>query len=130
MTKPPNSFHLERQFGYVVGGVFLAIGLWALWRARWPWPSAALRGGRLSPGRSRVVHAPALVRPRRAWMALAEALSFVSTRVILGLVFFVGIAPTGFVMRLFGWDPLARKQRAGGSLLGGLSAPPTEPEIL
>jgi hypothetical protein len=46
-------------------------------------------------------------------MALAEALGFVSTRVILGLVFFVVMTPLGWVMRRAGWDPLASRRRSG-----------------
>lgn len=56
----------------------------------------------------------ALIYPCRAWMALAEGLSFVSTRVILGAVFFLGVTPIGGIMRTFGWDPLMRRRRAPG----------------
>ena len=51
----------------------------------------------------------ALVFPNKAWMALAEVLSFVSTRVILAFVYFVIVTPIGFVKRLSGWDPLNRR---------------------
>jgi hypothetical protein len=112
-----SSLRLERQFGRVVGGVFLAIGVYALVRGRWfaavSWTLAVL--GFLLVAFS-VVYPRALTGPRRAWMALAEAMSFVSTRVILGLVFFLTVLPLGAVMRLFGWDPLARRRaRAGES---------------
>lgn len=50
-----------------------------------------------------------LVLPNRAWMLLAEGLSFVTTRVILALVFFLVITPIGLVKRLTGWDPLGRR---------------------
>ncbi len=116
MTKPPNLSHPERQFGCVVGGVLLALGLWTLWRRSWPLPlSATLASIGLLLVVLGLAYPRALVRPRQAWMALAEALNFVSTRVILAVVFFVGILPAGFVMRLFGWDPLGRQRSAGGS---------------
>ena len=54
-----------------------------------------------------------LVYPNRAWMLLAEALSFVTTRIVLGIVFFLVVTPIGLLKRLFGWDPLRR--RAGSS---------------
>jgi hypothetical protein len=57
----------------------------------------------------------ALVLPNKAWMALAEALSFVSTRIILAVVFFGIVTPIGFVKRLFGWDPLSRRAPASES---------------
>ena len=107
-------YRLERQFGWSVGAVFLAIGLWTMWRGRWPLVvgQALAAGGFLLVALGTV--APrALTHPRRAWMALAEALGFVSTRVILGLVFFVIITPLGLVMRRFGWDPLASRRPEG-----------------
>ena len=51
----------------------------------------------------------ALVWPNKAWLALAEALAFVTTRIILAFVFFGIVTPIGLVKRLFGWDPLHRR---------------------
>ncbi|MEQ1574349.1 MAG: SxtJ family membrane protein [Vicinamibacterales bacterium] len=100
----------ERQFGRVVGGVLFALGTWALWRSAWPFGvGAAVAGTGMTLVTLSVVYPAALVRPRRAWMLLAEGLSFVSTRIILGVVFFLVMVPLGFVMRATGWDPLARK---------------------
>jgi hypothetical protein len=107
----------ERQFGYAVGAVFLAAGLWTGWRGTLPiWLStvAATLGltlvllGWTVPG--------ALRQPRRRWMALAEGLSWVSTRCILAVVFFIVVAPLGLTMRLFGWDPLTLRRPGEGSL--------------
>ncbi|MDQ3665012.1 MAG: SxtJ family membrane protein [Acidobacteriota bacterium] len=56
-----------------------------------------------------------LVYPNRAWMLLAEALGYVSTRIILGLVFFFLVTPIGVVKRLLGWDPLHRRAGSGSS---------------
>jgi len=56
-----------------------------------------------------------LVYPNRAWMLLAEVLSYVSTRIILGFVFFFLVTPIGVVKRLFGWDPLHRRGGSGPS---------------
>lgn len=55
------------------------------------------------------VYPRALKVPNRAWMAMAESLSFVMTRVILAIVFFVVVTPIGVVKRLTGWDPLRRR---------------------
>jgi hypothetical protein len=57
----------------------------------------------------------ALVYPNKAWMMLAEGLSFVSTRIILAFVFFAIVTPIGFVKRLSGWDPLHRRAAAADS---------------
>lgn len=55
----------------------------------------------------------ALIYPNKAWMKLAEVLAFVSTKIILAIVFFLIVTPIGVVKRLTGWDPLYR--RAGSS---------------
>ena len=57
----------------------------------------------------------ALVLPNKAWMLLAEGLSFVTTRIILGAVFFLVVTPIGVVKRLMGWDPLSRRGARGAS---------------
>jgi hypothetical protein len=109
-------FRLERQFGWLVGGVFLLIGVWTGWRGTWPPPAswAASSLGVVLVGLALTVPR-ALVHPRRAWMALAEVLGFVSTRVILGAVFFLVMTPLGFVMRRVGWDPLGSRCPPGQS---------------
>ena len=40
---------------------------------------------------------------------IGEGLSFVTTRIILGIVFFLIVTPIGVVKRLSGWDPLERR---------------------
>ena len=50
-----------------------------------------------------------LVVPNRLWMGMAEAMGFVTTRLILGVVFFLFMTPVGLVRRLFGGDPLSRR---------------------
>jgi len=57
----------------------------------------------------------ALYWPNRGWMVLAEAMSFVSTRIVLGLVFFIAVTPIGLVKRLTGWDPLGRRGKPASS---------------
>lgn len=56
-----------------------------------------------------------LVLPNKAWMVFAEALSFVTTRIILAFVFFGIVTPIGVVKRRFGWDPLHRRAAPGDS---------------
>src|SRR5690606_3918217 len=56
------------------------------------------------------VAAPArLEAAHRAWMALARLLSRITTPVILALLYFGVITPTGLVVRAFGKSPLARR---------------------
>ena len=51
----------------------------------------------------------ALARPYKLWMSLAEALAFVSSRIILAIVFVFVVTPLGFIMRFTRWDPLQRR---------------------
>jgi hypothetical protein len=103
------TFRAEREFGLVVGSVFLLLGLWWLYRGKFanatyvvvPLGTLLLLFGLIWP---RV-----LVWPNRVWMLLAEGLSFVTTRIVLAAVFFLIVTPIGVVKRLSGWDPLSRR---------------------
>jgi thiol:disulfide interchange protein len=103
----------EKQFGVSVGLVLLAIAAWFAWRGR----GGVAVGGPAAIGGLLVAFGVAFPRalalPNRAWMALAEALSWVSIRVILGLLFFLVFAPLGAWRRARGWDPLNRRAPAG-----------------
>jgi hypothetical protein len=100
---------VEREFGLIVGGIFLLLSGWWIYRGKFhsvsqvtlPLGAVLVLLGLVFPR--------LLVYPNKAWMALAEVLSFVSTRVILAFVYFVIVTPIGFVKRLFGWDPLNRR---------------------
>ena len=103
------SFRTEREFGLIVGGVFLLLSGWWIYRGKFH----SVTQVTLPPGAALVllglVFPRALVLPNKAWMALAEVLSYVSTRIILAFVFFVIVTPIGVVKRLSGWDPLNRR---------------------
>jgi Saxitoxin biosynthesis operon protein SxtJ len=109
------SLRAEREFGLIVGGILLLLSLWWLYRGKFPrvshvtlivGPVLVLLG---------LVFPQALVLPNKIWMAFAEVLSFVTTRIILAFVFFVIVTPIGVVKRLFGWDPLHRRAAASES---------------
>jgi hypothetical protein len=99
----------EREFGLIVGGVLLLLSGWWLYRGKFPTlsPVTLPIGGLLVL--LGLIFPAALVWPNKAWMALAEVLSFVTTRIILAFVFFVIVTPIGVIKRLFGWDPLHRR---------------------
>ena len=105
-----------RKFGYVVGGLLLAIGLLLLlWRHR---PAA---GVALSvPGALLVllaVGAPSLLAaPHRAWLKFAHVLGAVNGFLFLSIVFFLILTPLGVVLRLFGRDELNRRGPAPDSM--------------
>lgn len=105
----PRSFRAEREFGLVVGAAFTLLGSWWLFRGKFfegarilvPLGVSLIVLGAISP---RI-----LVYPNKAWMKLAEGLSFVSTRIILAFVFFLVLTPIGLIKRAMGWDPLHRR---------------------
>jgi len=102
-------YQTERNFGLIVGGVFAALATWWLFRGKFhtvaPWfmglGAVLVITGLLLP--------KLLVLPNRLWMGLAEVLSFVMTRIILALVFFLLVTPLGFFRRLTGGDSLNRR---------------------
>lgn len=105
----------EREFGFIVGGVLVVLSAWWVYRGKFPRLSHVTLpiGGLLVL--LGLVFPAALSWPNKAWMALAEVLSFVTTRIILAFVFFVIVTPIGFIKRLFGWDPLHRRAAASDS---------------
>ncbi len=106
------SFRAEREFGLIVGGIFVLLSAWWIYRGKFPRISEIT----LTLGAALVllglVFPRALVYPNKAWMALAEVLSFISTRLILAVVYFLVLTPIGVIKRWFGWDPLHRREAA------------------
>lgn len=69
----------------------------------WPWFVAAILW-------SWALLLPTTLAPvYRFWMALGHGLGWVNTRIILGIMFYLIVLPTGLIMRILGKDPLMRK---------------------
>lgn len=101
-----------RKFGLLVGGIFCAIALWP----------AVIRGA--GPRWWALVVAvlllvPALLAPRglapvyRIWMIAGEALGWINTRILLGVVFYGLITPMGLIRRFWSEDPMRRRSDPG-----------------
>ncbi len=110
-----HSFRVEREFGLIVGGIFTLLGAWWLYRGKFVSVSQVILVLGMMLILLGLTFPRSLVYPNRAWMLLAEALAYVSTRIILGLVFFLIVTPIGVVKRLLGWDPLHRRAGSGPS---------------
>ena len=108
------SFRAEREFGLIVGGIFALLGGWWLYRGKVTSVAQIMAPLGLLLVMLGLVFPRALIYPNKAWMLLAEVLAFVSTRIILGIVFFFIVTPIGFIKRLMGWDPLSRRARPSG----------------
>ena len=96
-----------RDFGLIVGAVFVVIGIWPMifrGEALRLW-AIGLGGTLITAG----VLFPALLRlPHQGWMWIGHVLGWINTRIILGIVFFGLVTPMGLVMRLFGKDAMHR----------------------
>ena len=97
-----------RKFGLTTGailaGLFGAFFPLLLGRSIpiWPW---ALGGLLIVWG----LVAPATLRPiRRGWLGFGNIMSKITTPIILGLVFYIAVLPTGLIRRMLGRDSMAR----------------------
>jgi hypothetical protein len=96
-----------RKFGLLVGGVFVALGLWFWLRHRPVFPYLLALGvallllGAVVPGALKPVY--------QAWMTLALVLGFVVSHVLLTLFFILVITPVGWLARASGKDFLGLK---------------------
>jgi len=105
------SLRAEKEFGVIVGSILVVLSSWWIYRTKFgnaPYVSIVvgallLLTAFLSP---RV-----LIVPNRLWMGLAGILSFVSSRIILAIVFFLILTPIGVIKRAMGWDPLRRRSQ-------------------
>ncbi len=101
------SRHNVRNFGFLFGGVFLALSLYMMYRgnSHWVWSAAAAllfaAGGAFLYGPMKPVYT--------GWMLFAFVLGWINTRVILGLFFYLVITPIGLFLRLRGKDLLDEK---------------------
>lgn len=92
-----------RQFGFVVGGVFLGIGLWPwMWQEAdprsWAVAGGAVLGvlGAISPNALKPIH--------KGWMVVGHVMGWINTRIILGFFFYAVLTPMGLIARLAGKD--------------------------
>ena len=98
-----------REFGIVTGAIVVVIfGLFFPWLLERPWPrwpwiffGVFTLWGIVLPMSLRPVY--------RMWMRFGIFMSKITTPLLMGLVFYVGITPLGAVRRLFGKDSLHRE---------------------
>jgi hypothetical protein len=100
-----------RRFGLSVGGVFLLLGTVSAWRGHTIPPVVCWTLG--TPLVLLGAVAPAALGPvERAWMAMAERLGRINSRVILTLLYWVVLTPVG-ALRRWRHDPLDRRMHDG-----------------
>ena len=96
-----------KKFGLTIGIVLLLVGVFFFLKGK---GSAFFCGG---AGFLLIVlsfAAPVVLKPlNKIWMTFAVILGWVMTRVILTILFFVVLTPTGLLAKLFGKDFLDRR---------------------
>lgn len=96
-----------REFGFVVGGALLVISAISAWRHGWVWNWPLVGAGAALVVLGTIF--PSILRPlQKVWMALALAMGWVMSRVILTLLFYVIVTPLALVLRAQGKHFLGR----------------------
>ena len=96
-----------RKFGITVGIAFGFFGVIFLWRQISGYPYFFIASGLLI---STGFIVPLFLKPiQKAWMTLAILLGWFMSRVILTILFFIIVTPTGLLARLIGKDFLNRR---------------------
>ena len=98
-----------RDFGLIMAGMLIVMfGVVLPWLFGYStpyWPFIA----------SFIFAVVALIRPillgpvNRVWLKISDVLGWVNTRLVMGVMFFLLIAPIGLLMRLFGKDTLSKE---------------------
>jgi hypothetical protein len=102
-----------RRFGLTVGGAFLFLAGITWWRGH-PTPTVVLGllGGSLALA---AVVLPTRLGPvERAWMALAHAISRVTTPIVMAVMYFAVLTPVGLLRRGFAPNPVRHEAGAAG----------------
>src|SRR5262245_24332122 len=99
----------DRSFGLVFAAVFAIIACWPLlhWESpRW-WALAFAAAFAVVA----LVRAQLLRPLNRMWLALGRLLHKIVSPLVMGVIFFATVTPTGWIMRLRGKDLLSLKRR-------------------
>ena len=97
----------ERNFGIIFAAVFLIISLYPLWFGKnmhlWACIVASIF-------LFFAIFLPkALILPNKLWFKLGLFLGAIISPIIMGIIFFLTVTPTGMIMRLLGKDILNQK---------------------
>ncbi|HTA99052.1 MAG TPA: SxtJ family membrane protein [Bradyrhizobium sp.] len=99
----------DRSFGLVMAAAFAAVSLLNAWHSGrlWPW-TGGLAALLLAAGLFR----PAVLHPLNLiWLRFGLLLNRVVSPIVMALLFYGTVLPTGLVMRMFGKDPLRLKRQ-------------------
>jgi hypothetical protein len=98
----------DRSFGFVMAGAFVVVSLLNFWHAGriWPWTTGLAALFLLA-----ALLRPAVLNPlNRIWLKFGLLLHRIVNPVIMALLFYGTVLPTGLVMRAMGKDLLRLKR--------------------
>jgi Saxitoxin biosynthesis operon protein SxtJ len=99
----------DRSFGVVFAAVFAIIGAWPLlyWlEPRW-WAMAIAAAFAVIA----VIRPQSLHPLNRIWLAFGRLLHKIMSPLVMGMIFFTTVTPTGLIMRALGKDVLSLRRR-------------------
>jgi hypothetical protein len=112
----------DRSFGLVMAAAFAAVTLLNAWHAGrvWPWT-----GGVVALFLAAALLRPAILHPLNLmWLKFGLLLHRVVNPVIMALLFYGTVLPTGLVMRMLGKDLLRLKREPGADSYWIVRQPP------
>jgi len=115
----------DRSFGLVFAAFFAILAAYNWWHQRAIWPLylavavAFLAVALLWPN--------ALAPANRLWTKLGHILGMIVSPIVLSLMFFLVVTPTGLLMRLLGKDPLRLRRDSGAGSYWIVRRPPGPP---
>jgi hypothetical protein len=125
LARGPGPESSDRSFGFVFATMFALIGCWPL--LHWDTPRWWALGLAAAFAFMALVR-PATLRPlNRVWLTLGRLMHRVVSPLVMGMIFFAGVTPTGWMMRLLGKDVLSLKRRRDASSYW-IVRTPAEPE--
>lgn len=135
MYRPTYAKHTRKQirsFARVMAVFFAVLALLVVWRNDFGMPTRAqILAGIAALWLSAGLFVPAALKPLyHLWMWLAFVLNFVSSRVVLTLLFFTLLLPMALMMKVAGKDPFDRKRRDSYWKMIKRQAPPNHFERL
>ncbi|HUQ46689.1 MAG TPA: SxtJ family membrane protein [Gemmatimonadaceae bacterium] len=127
MNKPstvPYTASKGRRFAITLAGAFAMLGLIAYLRHRSLTTNVLVTLAAAFAIAALLI--PSKLEPvERGWMAMAHALSKVTTPIFMGIVYFVVLTPTALIRRMAGGNPMTHKAESDSFWI---ARPKTDPE--
>ena len=106
-TEQPSKQLSNRAFGLIFAAIFLVIALWPLINGASPRTWALIIVALFAlPA---ILYPSVLTPLNAAWVKFGLFMHKIVNPILMGLIFFLTVLPTGLMLKLFGKDPMRRK---------------------